>query len=133
VAFPLDASVRQGYSRLLEFINKNKPLQVFNGVPPPDSLNDEKIVAILGNRGTQAHTNKYEMCFEYSSFKPMFTKRDVIECFLVEGDEVSIEAYGGTTSSRAAAHAAAAKRARGSVPGVSTLPEWPLLFVQRSP
>jgi hypothetical protein len=26
------------------------------------------------------------MCFEYSSFKPIFMKRDVIERFLVEGD-----------------------------------------------
>jgi hypothetical protein len=59
----LDASVWPDYSRLLEFIKKNKRLQVFNGVPPPDSLEDEKIVAIVGKRGTQAHKNKYEMCF----------------------------------------------------------------------
>jgi hypothetical protein len=100
------------YSRLLEFIKKNKQLQVVNGVPPPDSLEDGKIVAIGGKRGTWAHKNKYEMCFEYSSFKPVFMKRDVIERFLVEGDfapkqstlppsEFSIESRGGSTSSRA--------------------------------
>jgi hypothetical protein len=126
------------YSCLLEFIKKNKQLQVFNGVPPQDSLEDGKIVAIVGKRGTQAHKNKYEMCFEYYSFKPMFMKRDVIERFLVEGDvaprqstlpppEVSIEAHGGTTSSRAATHAAAVKRARRTAPGISTLPELPRL------
>jgi hypothetical protein len=93
-------------------------------------------VAIVGKLGTQANQNKYEMCFEYSSFKPMFMKRDVIERFMVEGDvvpkqstlpppEVSIEAHGGTASSRAA------KRSRRTAPGISTLPESPLLLVQR--
>jgi hypothetical protein len=61
-------------------------LPVFNGVPTPDSLEDGQIVAIVGKRGTQAHKNKYETCFEYSSLKPIFMKRDVIERFLVEGD-----------------------------------------------
>jgi hypothetical protein len=138
VEFPLDASVWPNYSRLLEFIKKNKRLQVFNVVPPPDSLEDGKVVAIVGKRGTQAHKNKYEMCFEYSSFKPMFMKRDIIESFLVEGDvapnqstlppsEVSIEAHGGTASIGAAARAAAAKCARRAAPGISTLPELPPL------
>jgi hypothetical protein len=132
----LDASVWPDYSCLLEFIKKNKRLQVFNGVPPPDSLEDGNIVDIVGKRGTQAHKNKYETCFEYSSFKLMFMKRDVIERFLVEGDvaprqstlplsEVSIEAHGGTAFSRAATRASAAKRARRTAPGISTLPELP--------
>jgi hypothetical protein len=105
-------------------------------VSPPDSLQDGTIVAIVGKCGTQAQKNKYEMCFEYSSFKPMFMKRGVIVRFLVEGDvapgkrnlpppTVSIEDHDGTTSSHAATCVAAAKRARGTVPGVSTLPELP--------
>jgi hypothetical protein len=43
VAFPLDASVWPNYSLLLEFIKKNKRLQVVNGVPPPDSLEMKKM------------------------------------------------------------------------------------------
>jgi hypothetical protein len=138
VAFTLDASVWPDYSRLLESIKKSKRLQVFNGVPPPDLLEDGKNVAILGKPGTQAHKNKYKMCFGYSSFKPMFMKRDVIERFLVEGDvapeqstlplpKFSIEAHAGTASSRAVTRAAVVKRARGTYPGISTLPELPPL------
>jgi hypothetical protein len=136
VLFPLDALIWPGYARLLELIKNNKQLQVSNGVPPSDSLVDGKIETIVGKRGTQAHKNKYDMCFEYSSFKPMFMKRDVIERFLVQvvfdprqiilpPPEVSIEAHGGTTYSQAAARAAAAKRARSAVPGVSAMPELP--------
>jgi hypothetical protein len=55
VAFPLNASMRPDYSRLLEVINKNKQLQICNGVPPPDSLEDGEIVAIVSKRGTQDH------------------------------------------------------------------------------
>jgi hypothetical protein len=138
VAFPLDDSVWPDYSRLLEFIKKNKRLQVLNGVPQPDSLEDEKNVAIVGKRRTQAPKKKYEMCFEYSSFKSMFMKMDVIEHFLVEGDvapekstlspsEVSIEGRGGTASIRASTRVTAVKRARGTYPGFSTLPESPPL------
>jgi hypothetical protein len=138
VAFPLDAFVRPDYSRLLEFIKKNKRLQVFNGVPSPYLVEDGKIVAVVGKRGTQAHKNKYDMCFEYPSSKQMFMKRDVIERFPVEVDvaptkstlpppEVSIEAHGGTASSRVVTCAGAAKRARRSDSCISTLPELPPL------
>jgi hypothetical protein len=140
---PAHHSVWPDYSRILGFIKKNKLLQVFNGVPTPDSLEDGKIVAIVGKRGTQAHKNKYEICFKYSCFKPMFMKRDFIEHFLVEDDvapkqstlpqpEVSIEARGGTTSRCAATRAAAAKRARRTDPGILTLPELPPLTRAKS-
>jgi hypothetical protein len=61
VAFPLDALVWPDYSRLLEFIKKNKLLQKFNRVKPPDLVVDGKIVALSGNHGTKAHKNKYGM------------------------------------------------------------------------
>jgi hypothetical protein len=63
VAFPLDASTWTDYSRLLELIKKNKRLQVFNGVPPPDLLEDGKFVAIVGKRGTQAHKTSMRCVF----------------------------------------------------------------------
>jgi hypothetical protein len=47
VVIPLDASVWLEYSRLLEFIKKNTQLQVFNGVPPPDSLENGKKLWLL--------------------------------------------------------------------------------------
>jgi hypothetical protein len=97
-----------------------------------------KLWLLLASVEHRTTKNKYETCFEYSSFKPMFMKRDVIEHFLVEGDvapeqitlaprEVSIKAHGGTTFSHAATHAAAVKRARGTDLGISTLPELPPL------
>jgi hypothetical protein len=47
-------------------------------MPPPGTMNDGKIVAAVRKRGTLAHRNKYEVNFEYSFFRAMFVRRDVI-------------------------------------------------------
>jgi hypothetical protein len=80
-------------------------------MPPPGVMKDGKIVAVVGNRGTLAHRNKYEVNLEYSFFKAMFMRRDVIKMFLVPGDvspshstlptaDASILALGGTCATR---------------------------------
>jgi hypothetical protein len=110
------------------------------GGAPQDSLVDGNIVAVVGRRGSQAHKKKYEMNFEYSSFKPMFRRRDAIKHFLVQVDvapsqsslpptEVSIEANGDTCSSFSATCMADVKRSiphtvrsQSIGPGVSVQP-----------
>jgi hypothetical protein len=95
---------------------------MYNRMPPQCAMKDDKIVAVVGKRGILAHRNKYEVNFEYSFFKAMFVRRDVIQNFLVPGDvapsqstqpsaDASILAHGGTCATRHAARVAASRTA----------------------
>jgi hypothetical protein len=119
VAFSPDTKLWPEYVCLSDRIHKDNFLTRFNRMPPPDAMKDGKSVAVVGKRGTLGHRNKYEVNFEYSFFKPMFVKRDVIKKILVPGDvaplqstlptaEASILAHGGTCATRHTTRAAVA-------------------------
>jgi hypothetical protein len=95
---------------------------MYNWMPSPGAMKDGKIVAVVGKRGTLAHRNKDEINLEYSFFKAMFVRRDMIKMFLVPGDAApsqitlptayaSILAHDGTCATQHTARLAASRTA----------------------
>jgi hypothetical protein len=78
VTSPADVALWQNYVRLLEQIKKDKRFDSLNHHPPPEAFENGKVIAIVGRQGTHTHKGNHEVNFEYSSFKPMLVKRDVI-------------------------------------------------------
>jgi hypothetical protein len=66
VAFPPDTSLWPEYQNLSYRIQKDKHLKIYNRMPPTGAMKDGKIVAVVGEIGTLAHRNKYEVNLEYS-------------------------------------------------------------------
>jgi hypothetical protein len=104
VAFSPDTSLWPEYQRLSDRIHKDKHLTMFNRMPPPGAMKDGKIVAVVGKRGTLTHRIKYEVNFEYSFFKAIFVRRDVIKMFLVPGDVAPIQSTLPTADASILAH-----------------------------
>jgi hypothetical protein len=83
---------------------------MLNRSPPSEALKNGKVMTRT-HKGTQAN-------FEYSSFKPMLVKRDVIDHFLVIGDVAPLQVpptyvavatpYNGATARTASAISATA-------------------------